>query len=272
MPLAMKTPSAEDALDAAVRSVAWLDEPRARAPMPLAPLPLLFSVLAIAVAGIALAAVAAAVAALVLYARLGGDGFAEFVMDARGFDWPLQARLFALAVTATYAGVALATVAAASLRGGRRWAGLLAVGKARWRARDASVIALATLGYAVAFTLIQVIGNNRHLLHAGPTDFVLLATLVGKVIILAPLTEELLFRGWIYTALRARWSFAPSFLVTAAAFAAIHWDSGHKHMVGVLPLALAVGLLRELTGSVRPAIALHAAYNLVIVAITLAAA
>ena len=105
----------------------------------------------------------------------------------------------------------------------------------------------------------------------GPTDFLLLGTLTTNLVILAPLAEELVFRGWLYTALRARWRFLPSFLLTAAAFTAIHYDN-HRHVLRVLPLALAVGLLRELTGSIRPTIALHAAYNFLIVAITLAAA
>lgn len=267
----MSTRTIQDALDDAVRSVPLADA-RAGMPDPLAPFALAVSVVAILMAGLALAAGAAVVATLVLYVDLGRDGFSDFVLDARGFDWPLQVRLFALAFATAYGGVALATLAAARMRGGPRWAALLAAGRARWRARDATAIALATLGYAVVFTLLQVVGNNRHLLHTGPTDYVLLAALVAKVVILAPITEELLFRGWIYTALRARWSFAPSFIVTAAAFAAIHWDADHRHMLGVLPLALAVGLLRELTGSIRPTIALHAVYNLVIVVITLAAA
>ena len=273
----MSRPTIQDALDDAVRSVARLDHGHARtlrpiALIPLPPIPLTLSVLAIVAAGLALAAVVAAVVALVLYAELGGDGFSDFVMDVRGYDWPLRTRLIAFGFAAAYAGVALATLAAAWLRGGKSWAALLAVGKARWRARDVTAIALATLAYAIVFTLIQVVGNDHRLLRTGPTDFMLLGALVGKVVILAPITEELLFRGWIYTALRARWPFAPSFLVTAAAFAAIHWEADHRHMLGVLPLALAVGLLRERSGSIRPTIALHAAYNLVIVAITLAAA
>lgn len=247
--------------------------PAARAPAkPLGLLPLVASLLAIAVAALALAALAAAGAVLALYLHFGRAGLADFMADAR-FDPPLQARLAAFAVSAIYVGVALATLVAARVVGRRRsWPALLAAGRGRWRRRDAVPIALVTLGYAGIFTLVQALGQNRHLLIGGPTDFLLLGTLAANLVVLAPLAEELLFRGWLYTALRARWRFLPSFVVTAAAFAAIHWDANHLHMLRVLPLALAVGLLRELTGSIRPTIALHAAYNLVIVAITLAAA
>ena len=248
-----------------------LPEERATA-RPLTPLSLTLSIVAIGMGALLLAALAAAVAVLALYVPLGRAGLADFMADAR-FDPPLQARLAAFAVSAIYAGVALATLAAAWVVGRRRtWPALLAAERGRWRRRDAVPIALVTLAYASVFTLIQVLGQNRRLLMGGPTDFLLLGTLAANLVVLAPLAEELLFRGWLYTALRARWRFLPSFVVTAAAFAAIHWDANHLHMLRVLPLALAVGLLRELTGSIRPTIALHAAYNLVIVAITLTTA
>ena len=267
----MSRPSIQDALDEAVRSVARLPD-RKPAATPLAPAWLLVSALAIAVAALAFAALAAAATVLVLYAHLGHDGLSDFMTQAR-FDPPLEARLAAFAVSAIYVGVALATLAAARLRGSRRaWLPLLTAGQGRWRVRAAPTVALATVGYAVVFTLVQVAGVDHHLLTLGPTDFVLLGTLVANLVVLAPLAEELFFRGWVYTALRARWSFWPSFLVTAAAFAAIHWNADHRHMLRVLPLALGVGLLRELTGGIRPTIALHAAYNGAIVTITLAAA
>ncbi len=266
----MARPTIQDALDAAVRSVARLPDPRP-APVPLTPVPLALSLAGIALAALAFAALAAVTAVLVLYARLGRDGFSEFMTDLR-FDPILQARVDGAKISAAYAGVVLAAIAAARLRGGSgAWPALLAASRGRWRTRDALPIALATLGYAVAFTLIRVAGREHHLLTLGPTDYVLLGTLTTNLVILAPLAEELVFRGWLYTALRARWRFLPSFLLTAAAFTAIHYDN-HRHMLRVLPLALAVGLLRELTGSIRPTIALHATYNLTIVAITLAAA
>ncbi len=266
----MTRPTVQDALDRAVRSVARFPDRRPAA-MPLKPVSLAFSLVAVALAALAFAVLTALTALLVLYVGLGRDGFTDFMTDLR-FDPRLQARIGAWQISAAYVGVALTTMAAARLRGGRgAWPALLAAGPGRWRVRDAVPIALLTLGYAAAFTLVQVAGRERHLLTLGPTDLLLLGTLAANLVILAPLAEELVFRGWLYTALRARWRFLPSFLLTTAAFAAIHWDRDHRHMLRVLPLALAVGLLRELTGSIRPTIALHAAYNLVIVVITLAA-
>ena len=133
--------------------------------------------------------------------------------------------------------MALATLAAARLRAGRLpWPPLLAAGPGRWRRRDVVPIAAATLVYAAAFTLVQVVGRERHLMISGPTDFVLLGLLTANLVVMAPLAEELFFRGWVYTALRARLRFTPAYLITTACFAAIHWDASHRHMLRVLPL------------------------------------
>ena len=244
--------------------------------MPLSLVPLAFSIVGIAVAALAVAASAAALAVFVLYGVLGRDGLDDFMTEAR-FDPVLKARLAAFSVSAVYVGSTLATLAAARLRGMRStWPALLAAGPARWpvprwRVISAPSVVIATLGYGVAFTAIQIAGRERHLMIAGPTDFLLLGTLAANLVVLAPFAEELFFRGWLYTGLRARWRFLPSYLFVVVAFAAIHWDANHRHMLRVLPLALAVGLIREMTGSIRPTIALHAAYNFVIVAMTLVA-
>lgn len=96
----------------------------------------------------------------------------------------------------------------------------------------------------------------------------LVAVVLGRVLVLSPVAEELLFRGalfgWLRTRLSATWTIG----LTAAAFAAIHASPTF------LPLALVVGLaagwLRERTGSVPVTIAAHALQSLIIVALSLA--
>lgn len=266
----MTRPTIQEALDDAVRSLASQPVRRPSA-APMAPVPLALGTGGIVLAALVIAASVGGVAALILYARLGADGFADFRTEWR-FDPILQAKLDALKISALYTGVIVATLTAALLRGGRRgWPSLVAAGPGRWH-RGVVPIALVTLVYAALFTLAHVVGRERHLLSMGPTDYVLLGTLSANLVVLAPLAEELVFRGWLYTGLRARWRFLSSFLATAGTFAAAHWFLDPLHVLRVLPLALALGLLREFTGSIRPTITLHAAYNFVIVAITLAAA
>jgi membrane protease YdiL (CAAX protease family) len=236
---------------------------------PLPPLALALSLVGIAAGGLLICCLIAVAAVLLLTAYIGVDGLTDFYQDLR-FDGPLKTRIGAGVIGALYVGIAGATLLAARLRGRGAWTALVALVPIRAARRDAAAIAILTLAYAALATFVMERLQDHHMLIAGPTDLLLVGTIVANLGILAPIAEELLFRGWLYTGLRHRFSFWPSFLVTAILFAAIHWDANHRRIVMVLPLAIALGLLRERSGSIKPTIALHAVYNLVIVAITLA--
>ncbi|MBE7220524.1 MAG: CPBP family intramembrane metalloprotease [Caulobacteraceae bacterium] len=211
-------------------------------------------------------------AALIVLVELGRNGTLDLVEEVK-FDFILKQQLGAAAVSLLYVGLAVATLAAAVWRGGRGWRDLVALRPMRpGRAarRDALGIAGLTLAYIMISTWSVEHARDRSLLVGGPTDPLLITTLIANLVLLAPLAEELLFRGWIYTALRRSFSFWPSYLATLVLFAGIHWDASHTRVVQVLPLAAALGLMRERAGSIRPTIALHAVYNMVIIAIRLA--
>ncbi|MBI5547270.1 MAG: CPBP family intramembrane metalloprotease [Deltaproteobacteria bacterium] len=89
-----------------------------------------------------------------------------------------------------------------------------------------------------------------------------LAVLLTAVAVVAPLCEELAFRGFIQPVLRARHrrSFSAVFL-TAVLFSALHLDP--VGMVARVELGIVFGLLAVWTGSLWPAIAAHAANNLI---------
>ena len=76
---------------------------------------------------------------------------------------------------------------------------------------------------------------------------------------LAPVCEEILFRGFLYTALRRYWGILPSMLVSAVLFAGVHLDAG-----GFLPL-LTLGMLfaftLERTRSILPCMVAHGLWN-----------
>lgn len=83
------------------------------------------------------------------------------------------------------------------------------------------------------------------------------------VVVLAPVAEEVLFRGFIYRALRNRFSVAVASGGVGAVFAAVHY-SGPETLPLLPPIALLsvlFCLLYERTGSLWPAIALHAINN-----------
>jgi membrane protease YdiL (CAAX protease family) len=130
-----------------------------------------------------------------------------------------------------------------------------------------------TLGFwlaiLIAYLLLQVLANS--IFEIRPTEFLesisgsrsLWLTLV--VITLAPLMEELLFRGYLFRAWRhARLGLSGTLLLTSALFAVLHGNQYHwLHLAFVFMLSIILGLSREKSGSVWVPIILHAANNFV---------
>ena len=105
-------------------------------------------------------------------------------------------------------------------------------------------------------------GRSLHRLGVGPHegggDVLCLAALLVMAV-LAPLVEELVFRGLLYGWLEGRWGSAVAFIVSSLAFAAAHYE--WKHIVLVLPLGLLFGYLRRRTNSLVPSLAAHMVNN-----------
>jgi len=80
--------------------------------------------------------------------------------------------------------------------------------------------------------------------------------------------EELFFRGYMQTRLRAAWRPGIAIAATSVAFALLHMEWIHAAMALVLGLYL--GVLTERTGSVLPAMLCHVANNSVFTVATAA--
>jgi len=78
-------------------------------------------------------------------------------------------------------------------------------------------------------------------------------------VVLAPLFEEMLVRGALFSKLREKLKFWPAAIFTASVFALIHGQFN----VGVMTfiLALYAAFLREKTGAIWSGIMLHMAQN-----------
>lgn len=76
-----------------------------------------------------------------------------------------------------------------------------------------------------------------------------------------PIEEEILSRGVIYGWLRSCARKLPSLLLSAAIFAGIHAELGGMNVFMAFLLGLIAAWLYERSGSIIPAIALHAAWN-----------
>jgi hypothetical protein len=95
----------------------------------------------------------------------------------------------------------------------------------------------------------------------------IVALLTVFAVVVAPVFEEVLFRGLAYPVLKQRFGTGRALLMVSAAFALIHF-----HLPSVVPLfalAIALALAYELTGSLLAAITMHALFNATSVAMLL---
>ncbi|MBS0519899.1 MAG: CPBP family intramembrane metalloprotease [Proteobacteria bacterium] len=72
---------------------------------------------------------------------------------------------------------------------------------------------------------------------------------------LAPIVEELVFRGLLYGWIAGRWGTRWAWLVSSIAFAVAHYEPAHIMLV--LPLGLLFGYLRRRTDSLLPSTVAH---------------
>lgn len=132
---------------------------------------------------------------------------------------------------------------------------------------------LGLLGGVALFSLITLLMVfMAHIFHLAPEPQPFASALTGvsnwqELIIplivsgfLAPLGEEVYFRGFVYPYLRS-WGLPAALLISSAFFAALHFD-----LVRFLPLALSgigLALLCEKTGSLFPSIFAHSTWNII---------
>lgn len=150
----------------------------------------------------------------------------------------------------------------------------LQYGRSFWRSlgwihSDIGLGAAAIIGFALAFlvALLAVALHTpdvdtpmKHLLARRSTaiEFAIVGTTI------APLCEELIFRGFMQPVLVRSLGSVAGILVTAAVFGTLHlaqnaftWQSG-----ALITLAgIAFGWMRQVTGSTRASTCMHATYN-----------
>jgi membrane protease YdiL (CAAX protease family) len=95
-------------------------------------------------------------------------------------------------------------------------------------------------------------------------------TLIGScviIVVVAPLFEEIFFRGFLYRILRSRIGLWPALVIGGSLFGAVHLSSGGPLAVALIaPLGFLLCLLYERSGSLYPCIALHALNNGIVAA------
>jgi membrane protease YdiL (CAAX protease family) len=154
----------------------------------------------------------------------------------------------------------------------RMWGYPLFVGfafrRANWAAWSAALGVGASIGFFSGWTsqeLVELIPG----FDTGHFDFIRALLLDGPllprlpmflaVVVVAPLAEEWVFRGAVWTFLEDSFGPLGALLGTTVLFSAYHLDP--LHIVGILPTALFLGALRGLSGSVWPGVVAHAVNN-----------
>ncbi len=161
---------------------------------------------------------------------------------------PILGAFFAigfLAVVVAVAPLGRAAIPALGLRG------------AHWKYVVFGALGTMALSVAVSQVGLQPEGMKQVLdivrdVHQLALSLLLLA-------VLAPLVEELVFRGLLYGWLAGRWGKNVGWIVSSLAFAAAHTEPAH--IILVFPLGLLFGWLRQRTDSLLPSLVAHIANN-----------
>ena len=110
---------------------------------------------------------------------------------------------------------------------------------------------------ALAHLMQQLKPHDAEMAHAlVPAEMVRCLLVMG---ILAPLTEELVFRALLYRAWEARWGWLPAMLASSALFAAYHPNFAPAFLSGIL-----YACVYRRTGSIWSSILVHAIFNVLV--------
>jgi membrane protease YdiL (CAAX protease family) len=245
--------------------------PPQSSPRPPGLLRLLVSVVFMGVAALAWFAIFCGVIFALSWVKDGPGGFNAIVSRFESFDARMLAvdagaqRLLFAAGCLMYLSAFAGVLTGAHYFGGRD-AGDMLGWRGAWprMTRTAwTLVALAPLYHIGAgFTLRYFFPDFAAWLIA-PRDLLALAMSFLMIVVLAPLVEELFFRGWLFGALRARVGAGATVLITTFLFAIVHWDQTGLYPLAVLVPGFVLSVIRERTGSVKGAVLAHGVYNFV---------
>lgn len=138
-----------------------------------------------------------------------------------------------------------------------------------WVPQPFRPINLVIVGVALAIAMV-LLGSLLHLPNTETPFDKLLSDTVSRIAIIvfgvtiAPVVEELLFRGFLQPVLIESMGVLPGILVTSALFGAMHlvqnayiWQSGLLIML----VGFVLGVVRHISGSTRASAIVHIAYN-----------
>jgi len=98
-------------------------------------------------------------------------------------------------------------------------------------------------------------------LGVGNPSVVIAVAAVLMIVLLAPIAEELFFRGFLFAGLRTRWSLWPAAITSGLIFGSVHAPTGITTVVPLAVLGFALCWLYDRTGSLWPCVIAHMINN-----------
>lgn len=200
---------------------------------------------------------------------------AKQVMPGPGVSGLAVATLAALLTVGAYALMLLPALALASKARYDYVRFRDAIGMRRFRVgQTLGLSALVTVGSFVVIAAyvslmgligVSIQGNTADLVtgfRAGPVEIAMAFVLVG---IVAPVVEEVTFRGIVFPSLRAAWGTTPALLASGVLFGVVHLQLPLALPLALIGIALAMVFLR--TRSLWSSIIAHCMYNTVSLAL-----
>lgn len=138
-----------------------------------------------------------------------------------------------------------------------------------WRPTQLSTATIVLLGMATAVTVALA----STLIHTPDTpnpmtemmrDRTSLILMAIFGVTMAPVAEELAFRGFLQPLLARSLGAAAGIVISAAAFGLLHFQqygNSWRHAVVISLAGMAFGVMRQFTGSTKASVIMHAAYN-----------
>jgi len=190
-----------------------------------------------------------------------------FFLQSRGLFSPAHT----LVLLTGFYGAALASVVLAIAPVGHDALPAMGLRGAGWRVVVLGVIGTVALSMGVSHLGIEPQGVKQVMEFVREPGALAPSLIVFAV--LAPLVEELIFRGLLYgwivglwtwaaghePSLPARWATIVAWIVSSLAFAVAHYEPAH--IILVLPLGLMFGWLRRRTDSLLPSFIAHVVNN-----------
>jgi uncharacterized protein len=92
---------------------------------------------------------------------------------------------------------------------------------------------------------------------------------VLAIVVLAPVAEEIFFRGFFFAGLRTRWSVWPSAVLSGAIFGLVHAPTGPTAAIPLAGLGVGLAWLYNKTGSILPCVLAHFLNNALAISVVI---